>query len=382
MRRAIFDEQHDLFRDSVRQFVEREMVPHHAEWEKAGIVPRELFLKAGEHGFLGMAVPEEYGGGGVADFRFNAVMAEEFARAGVSSSGLGIQLHNDICLPYFLEGTTDEQKRRWLPGLCSGESIAAIAMTEPGAGSDLAGMSTTALRDGDDYIVNGAKTFITNGINSTHVVTALKTDPTQKHRGMSVLVIEAGTPGFERGRNLDKVGLKSQDTAELFFSDARVPVANRLGDEGTGFFTLVRNLPQERLSIAVSAVAQARAALDWTIAYAKERQAFGQPIGGFQYNRFKLAEMKTEIDVAQAFVDAQIVALDAGELSAEAAAESKWWTTEMQNRIADACLQMHGGYGYMLEYPIARQWQDARIQTIYGGTTQIMLEIIGRSLGV
>ena len=382
MRRTIFDEDHDLFRQSVRQWVEAEMVPHHADWEKAGIVPKSVFRRAGELGFLGMAVPEEYGGGGVDDFRFNAVMSEEFARAGVASSGLGIMLHNDTCLPYFLEGATEEQRARWLPGLCSGEHIAAIGMTEPGAGSDLAGMSTTAVRDGDDYIVNGAKTFITNGINSTLVITALKTDPAQRHRGMSVLVIEDGTDGFERGRNLDKIGLKSQDTAELFFTDARVPVANRLGEEGTGFFALVRNLPQERLSIAVSAVAQARAALDWTLEYARERQAFGQPIGSFQHNRFKLAEMQTEVDVAQAFIDAQIMALNAGELSAEDAAEGKWWATEMQNRIADSCLQMHGGYGYMLEYPIARQWQDARVQTIYGGSTQIMLEIIGRSLGV
>jgi alkylation response protein AidB-like acyl-CoA dehydrogenase len=382
MRRTIFDDHHDLFRDSVRQWVDHEMVPHHADWEKAGIVPKSVFRQAGELGFLGMAVPEEYGGGGVDDFRFNAILSEEFARAGVAASGLGMQLHNDICLPYFLEGTTEDQKLRWLPGLCSGEHIAAIAMTEPGAGSDLAGMSTNARRDGDDYIVNGAKTFITNGINSTLVITALKTDPTQKHRGMSVLVIEDGTLGFERGRNLDKIGLKSQDTAELFFTDARVAVANRLGDEGTGFFTLVRNLPQERLSIAVSAVAQARAALDWTLTYARERQAFGQPIGSFQHNRFKLAEMETEVDVAQAYIDAQITALNAKQLSAEDAAKAKWWSTEMQNRVADACLQLHGGYGYMTEYPIARQWQDARIQTIYGGTTEIMLEIIGRSLGV
>ena len=382
MQRSIFDDDHDLFRESVRGWVESEFSPNHESWEKAGVVPKSIFRQAGELGFLGMAVPEEFGGGGVDDFRFNSILAEEFARAGVASSGLGIQLHNDICLPYFLEGATDEQKARWLPGCCTGEHICAIAMTEPGVGSDLAGMSTSALRDGDDYVVNGAKTFITNGINSTLVITALKTDPTQKHRGMSVLVIEDGTDGFERGRNLEKVGLKSQDTAELFFSDARVPVANRLGDEGTGFFTLVRNLPQERLSIAVSAVAQARAALDWTLDYAKERTAFGQPIGGFQYNRFKLAEMDTEIEIAQTYVDAQIMALNAKQLTAEDAARSKWWTTELQKRVADTCLQMFGGYGYMLEYPIARQYLDARIQTIYGGTTQIMLEIIGRSLGV
>jgi alkylation response protein AidB-like acyl-CoA dehydrogenase len=382
MQRTIFDDDHELFRESVRGWVETEFGPHHEAWEKAGVVPKDIFRQAGQLGFLGMAVPEEYGGGGVDDFRFNSILAEEFARAGVSSSGLGIQLHNDICLPYFLEGATEDQKQRWLPGCCTGEHICAIAMTEPGVGSDLAGMSTSALRDGDDYVVNGAKTFITNGINSTLVITALKTDPTQKHRGMSVLVIEDGTPGFERGRNLEKVGLKSQDTAELFFSDARVPVANRLGDEGTGFVTLVRNLPQERLSIAVSAVAQARAALDWTLDYAKERTAFGQPIGGFQYNRFKLAEMDTEIEIAQIYVDAQIMALNEKRLTAEDAARSKWWTTELQKRVADTCLQMFGGYGYMLEYPIARQYLDARIQTIYGGTTQIMLEIIGRSLGV
>jgi alkylation response protein AidB-like acyl-CoA dehydrogenase len=382
MERTIFDDDHHLFRESVRGWVEAELAPHHHDWEHDGVVPKAIFRRAGELGFLGMAVPEEYGGGGVDDFRFNSILAEEFARAGVASSGLGIQLHNDICLPYFLEGATEEQQARWLPGCCTGEHICAIAMTEPGAGSDLAGMSTSALRDGDDYVVNGGKTFITNGINSTLVITALKTDPTQKHRGMSVLVIEDGTPGFERGRNLEKIGLKSQDTAELFFTDARVPVANRLGDEGTGFFTLMRNLPQERLSIAVSAVAQARAALDWTLDYARERTAFGQPIGGFQYNRFKLAEMDTEIEIAQSYVDQQVLALNAKTLTAEDAARSKWWTTELQKRVADTCLQMFGGYGYMLEYPIARQYLDARIQTIYGGTTQIMLEIIGRSLGV
>jgi alkylation response protein AidB-like acyl-CoA dehydrogenase len=382
MRRTLFDEDHELFRDSVRQFVEREMAPHHDEWERAGIVPKELYTSAGSHGFLGMAVPEEYGGGGAEDFRFNVVIDEEFARAGVASSGLGIMLHNDICIPYLVHETNDEQKARWLPGVCSGELLTAIAMTEPGAGSDLAGIQTTARRDGDTYVVNGAKTFITNGINADLVICAVKTDPEQRHRGMSLLVVEAGMEGFERGRNLDKIGLKSQDTAELFFNDVRVPVKNRLGDEGAGFFQLVRNLPQERLSIAVSAVAQAQAAFDWTLEYAKERQAFGQPIGSFQNTRFELARMRTELDIAQVFVDRQIEALNAGELTAEDAAESKWWTTELQNRVADTCLQIHGGYGYMLEYPIARQWQDARIQTIYGGTTQIMLEIVGRALGV
>jgi alkylation response protein AidB-like acyl-CoA dehydrogenase len=388
MRRTLFSDEHDLFRSSWRAFVEKEMAPHHEEWERAGIVPRELFTQAGEHGFLAMAAPAELGGGGVDDFRYNLIMNEEVQRAGVAGSGLGITLHNDICLPYFLSLTTPEQQARWLPGICSGELITAVAMTEPGAGSDLAGMRTTAVRDGDGYRVNGSKTFITNGINADLVITAVKTDPGQRHRGMSLLVIERGLPGFTRGRNLDKMGLHAQDTAELFFSDVPVPTANLLagptGDEGEGhgFTHLVRNLPQERLSIAMAAVAAAEAAFGWTLAYAREREAFGQPVGSFQNSRFWLAEMRTEIDVAQVFVDRCVVALGDGELSAEEAAEAKWWCTELQKRVVDRCVQLHGGYGYMLEYPVARAYLDARIQTIYGGTTEIMKEIIGRSLGV
>jgi alkylation response protein AidB-like acyl-CoA dehydrogenase len=329
-----------------------------------------------------MAVPEEYGGGGVADYRYNVVIAEEIQRAGVNAAGLGWTLHNDICLPYFLTLCTDEQKARWLPGICSGELITAIAMTEPGIGSDLASMATSAIRDGDHYVVNGSKTFITNGINADLVVTAVKTDPSQRHTGMSLLILERGMPGFERGRNLDKIGMHAQDTAELFFNDVPVPVANRLGDEGSGFLSLVDKLPQERLSIAVTGVAAARQALDITLEYVKERTAFGQPIGTFQNSRFRLAEMATEIELAQTFVDRAVLALNEHELTAEEAAMAKWWCTELQKRVIDTCLQLHGGYGYMTEYPIARAYADARITTIYGGTTEIMKEIIGKSLGV
>ncbi len=382
MRRTLLSDDHELFRQSFRTFVDKEIVPHHEAWEREGKVPRELFLAAGEHGFLCMAAPEEYGGGGVDDFRYNLVVSEEIQRAGVAGSGLGLTLHNDICLPYFLHLTTEAQKQRWLPGMCRGELITAVAMTEPTIGSDLASMRTSAIRDGEAYVVNGSKTFITNGINADLVITAVKTDPGERHKGMSLLVVERGMDGFERGRNLDKVGLHAQDTAELFFTDVTVPVANRLGDEGGGFVHLVDNLPQERLSIAMSAVAAARAALDWTLAYAKEREAFGQPIGTFQHSRFLLAEMQTEVDIATVFVDRCVEALDDGELTAEEAAEAKWWCTELQKRVVDAGVQLHGGYGYMLEYPIARAYLDARIQTIYGGTTEIMKEIIGRSMGL
>ena len=382
MERDLFDEEHDQFRASVRRFIADEVAPHHEAWEEAGIVDRDLFRKAGAHGFLGMAVPEELGGGGVADFRYNVVIAEEIQRGGVNSSGLGWTLHNDICLPYFLSLCNEEQRQRWLPGITSGERITAVAMTEPRMGSDLAAMGTTAVRDGDHYVVNGSKTFITNGINADLVITAVKTDPSQRHAGMSLLVLERGMPGFERGRNLAKIGMHAQDTAELFFTDVPVPVANRLGEEGAGFRYLVEKLPQERLSIAVTGVAAARTALDITLEYVKERTAFGQPIGSFQNSRFRLAEMATEVEIAQTFVDRCVLALNAGALTAEEAAMAKWWCTELQKRVVDGCVQLHGGYGYMAEYPIARAYADARITTIYGGATEIMTEIIGRSLGV
>jgi alkylation response protein AidB-like acyl-CoA dehydrogenase len=382
MRRTAFEAEHDMFRDSFRTFVAKEIAPNVERWEADGIVPRELFTAAGASGFLGMAIPEAFGGGGVDDFRYNLVIGEEVQRAGAGGAGLGLTLHNDVCLPYFLSLCTDEQRQRWLPGIASGELITAIAMTEPGIGSDLASMATSAIRDGDTYVVNGSKTFITNGINADLVITAVKTDPTQKHKGMSLLVLERGMRGFERGRNLAKVGLHSQDTAELFFTDVRVPATNLLGTEGDGFLPPLHHLPPERLSLAASAAAGAQAALGWTLDYVKDRTAFGQPVGSFQNSRFKLAEMRTEIDIAQVYVDRCVDALNDGELTATEAAEAKWWCTELHKRVVDTCVQLHGGYGYMLEYPIARAYADVRITTIYGGTTEIMKEIVGKSLGV
>ena len=382
MERELFDDEHDLFRASFRSWLDAEVVPHHLEWERAGITPHELYRSAGAHGFLAMEAPEAFGGGGAEDFRFNLVIIEEIADAQVMPSAFGISLHNDICLPYFLRYCTPEQADRWLPGIVSGELVTAIAMTEPGMGSDLASMTTTAVRDGDSYVVNGSKTFITNGINADLVIVAVKTDPSERHAGMSLLVLERGMDGFERGRNLDKIGLHAQDTAELFFADVVVPAANLLGREGQGFAQLVSNLPRERLSIAAGGVAGARAALRTTLDYVKERRAFGQPVGSFQASKFALAEMATEVDLGQVFIDRCVRALDAGDLTAEEAAEAKWWSTEMHKRVVDRCLQLHGGYGYMTEYPIARAFVDARITTIYGGTTEIMKEIIGRGLGL
>jgi alkylation response protein AidB-like acyl-CoA dehydrogenase len=382
VKRTIFEDEHRDYRESVRRFLAAEVTPHHAEWEREGIVPRELFTKAAERGVLAMAVPEAYGGAGVEDFRFNQIVVEEVAYAGVAGSGLGITLHNDICLPYFLSYCTEEQRARWLPGIADGSAITALAMTEPGIGSDLASMSTSARRKDGHYVLNGAKTFITNGINADLTIVAVKTDPSERHRGISLLVVERGVAGFERGRNLEKVGMHAQDTAELFFSDVRVPVENRLGEEGRGFHYLVSNLAQERLSIAIAGVAAAQAALEWTLEYVKQRTAFGQPVGAFQSARFALAEMKTEVEMATVFVDQAVLALVRGELSAEDAAMAKWWCTELQGRVVDRCVQLHGGYGYMLEYPIARAYADARVTRIYGGTTEIMKEIVGRSLGV
>lgn len=381
MERDHYEEEHHMFREAFRTFVQREMVPNRERWESEGLVDHGLFGAAGAAGFLAMGVPEQYGGAGVADFRYNQIVADELAHGDVYASGLGLTLHNDVCLPYFLEYTNDEQKERWLPGIASGELVTAVAMTEPGIGSDLASMTTTAIRKDDVYVVNGSKTFITNGINADLVLVACKTDPTQRHSGMSIVVVERGMEGFERGRNLDKVGLHAQDTAELFFTDVPVPVSNLLGDEGQGFKLLVKNLPQERLSISASAVALSRAVLDWTIEYCNERTAFGQKIGSFQNSRFRLAEMHTEITIAEVFLDRCVLALNAGQLTAEEAAMAKWWTTELQKRVMDTCVQLFGGYGYMNEYPVARAYRDSRVSTIYGGATEIMKEIIGRSLG-
>jgi alkylation response protein AidB-like acyl-CoA dehydrogenase len=377
-----FSDEHEAFRASFAAFVARELAPSYLDWERAGLMPHDVFAAAGKYGFLGMAVPEEHGGGGIRDFRFNQVIAEVLAAAGIGGAGLGITLHNDITTPYFVEYCTPEQAARWLPGIASGELVTAIAMTEPGTGSDLAGIATTAIRDGDVYVLNGSKTFITNGINADLVIAVAKTDPTQRHSGMSLLVVERGMAGFERGRNLDKVGLHSQDTAELFFNDVRVPVANRLGDEGKGFHYLTANLAQERLSIAVTGVATATAALGWAVDYVKERTAFGQPVAAFQNTKFVLAEVKTAVDVAQAYVDRCVDRLNAGTLTAAEAAQAKYWCTELQQQAVDRCLQLFGGYGYMTEYPIARAYADARVTTIYGGTTEVMKTIIAKSLGL
>ncbi|MFW5416058.1 acyl-CoA dehydrogenase family protein [Nocardiopsis sp. CNT-189] len=380
MQRELFEAEHDLFRESVAEFLDREVKPHHDRWEKDGIVPREVWAEAGRVGLLGLGVPEAYGGSGVRDFRFNAVLSEEICKA--HASGLGFTLQNDVIAPYLVDLTTEEQKRRWLPGFCSGETITAIAMTEPGAGSDLQGIRTTAVRDGDGYVLNGQKTFITNGINSDLVIVVARTDPEAGAHGISLLVVERGAAGFERGRNLDKIGLKAQDTAELSFSDVRVPAANLIGEEGKGFVHLMEKLPQERLSIAVSSTAGAEAMLAATIAYCKERTAFGRPISKFQNTRFVLAELATEVDLARTYVDRAITLLNRGELSVEDAAKAKWWCSELANKVMDRCLQLHGGYGYMMEYPVAKAWQDARIQSIFGGTTEIMKEIVGRSMGL
>jgi len=380
--RRLFREEHEIFRSGVQSFLQKEVVPHFLNWEADGIVPREMFRAAAQNGFLAMAIPECYGGVGVDDFRFSAILGEECHRIGAQSFVMGLNIQNDVALPYFLRYGSDEQKSRWLPGIASGELITAIVMSEPGAGSDLANIKTTARREGDHYVVNGAKTFITNGINADLAVTAVKTDSSLRHKGVSILVIERGMPGFERGRKLDKIGLHGQDTAELFFDNVRVPVANLLGEEGSGFTYMISNLPRERLSIAVGALAAAAAALDWTLDYVKDRRAFGQPIGSFQTARHALADMRTEIEVGRVFVDRCIEALDTESLTPEQAAMAKLWCTELQGRVVDRCLQLHGGYGYMTEYPIGRAYVDARVTRIFGGANEIMREIIGRAEGL
>jgi alkylation response protein AidB-like acyl-CoA dehydrogenase len=378
--RTLYADEHDQFRSVFRSWLEHEVVPNHERWEADGIIPRELWLEAGKHGFLGLTVPERFGGGGTDDYRFAAIMTEEIGATGVIGSGNGITLHNDIVLPYFLGLANDEQQQRFLPGMVTGEVVGALAITEPNTGSDVAGVRTTAVQHGDVFVVNGAKTFISNGIHADVVVTAVKTDPDAAHRGMTLLLLERGMAGFERGRNLDKLGMHAQDTAELFFTDVEVPVANVLGEVGRGFYALMQNLAQERLGIAVGAVAVAQAALGWTIEYTKERHAFGVPIASFQNSKFVLAELHTETQAAQVYVDRCIELHCEGRLSAEQAAAAKYWCTELQNKVVDRCLQLHGGYGYMREYPIARAWADSRIQTIYGGTSEIMKEIVGRSI--
>ncbi|HEX6874606.1 MAG TPA: acyl-CoA dehydrogenase family protein [Nocardioidaceae bacterium] len=378
--REIFEPEHESFRETVRSFIEKEVKPYHEQWEKDGVVDRSVWTKAGEMGLLCFDVDEEYGGAGVKDFRYNMVMAEELTRAGVN--GPGFLVHTDIIVPYISSLGTPEQKQRWLPGLVSGEIVSAIAMTEPGAGSDLQGIRTHAADKGDHYVLNGSKTFISNGILADLVIVVAKTDPEAGHKGISLLVVERGMEGFERGRNLDKMGLKAQDTAELFFDNVVVPKENLLGEEGSGFISLMLNLPQERLSIAMIAAAACEAVLEMSLDYAKEREAFGRPIGKFQHNRFLIAEMATEAHIARVFVDDCVRRHNAGQLDAKLASMAKWWTTELQTKLVDRAVQLHGGYGYMMEYPVARAYVDSRIQTIYGGTTEIQKEIIGRSLGI
>jgi alkylation response protein AidB-like acyl-CoA dehydrogenase len=379
--RLEYTSEHQQFRDMVRDFVQQTVVPAHEQWEKAGCWDRSLFIEAGKLGLLGFSVPEEFGGPGVDDFRYNAIVVEELQRAGAAAEAVAFSLQNDIVLPYLTDLTTPEQKQRWLPGVVSGETVIAIAMTEPGAGSDLAGIRTAAVRDGDHYVVNGAKTFVSNGQNADLVIVAVRTAP-ERHKGLSLVVVDPDTPGFSRGRNLEKIGLHAQDTSELSFTDVRVPVDNLLETEGSGFYQLMKNLPQERLSLAVGAVAAAEGVLAETLDYVRQRKAFGSPISSLQNTQFVLAELATEIDVARTYLDDCIAAHLAGELTAARAARLKWWTTELQVRTADRCLQLHGGYGYMREYPVSRAFVDARIQTIYGGTTEIMKTIIAKDLGI
>ena len=381
MQQHLYQSEHQEFRATVRAFLDRHVTPYHPDWEKAGLVDRDVWVEAGRQGLLGTDVPVEYGGGGVSDFRFNAVLDEEVVRAG--ASGLGFGLHNDIVAPYLLGRGTEEQKQRWLPRFCSGQTITAIAMTEPGAGSDLQNVRTHARRDGTDYLVSGSKTFITNGILSDLVIVVVRTDPdAEGARALSLLVVERGMAGFERGRNLDKIGMKAQDTAELFFDEVRVPAENLLGEPNRGFVHLMEGLPRERLSIAVVAVAACEWMLEMTLEHVRNRTAFGRPVGSFQHSRFVLAELATRTTVARTFLNHCVAEYNAGRLTATDAAMAKWWTTDLQNRVADACLQLHGGYGYMSEYPISRAYLDGRVQSIYGGTNEIMKEIVGRSLGL
>lgn len=379
MRRMIFESEHEQFRDSVRRFMQTEVAPHADRWREAGMVDRETYLKAGAQGLLCVDAEERFGGAGISDFRFNQIIIEENMRHG--DIGFYINLHNDLVAPYISKLGNEEQKARFMPGVVSGETILAVAMTEPSTGSDLAGMKTRAVKKGDHWVLNGAKTYISNGILGDLIVVAARTDPDRPH-GISLFFVERGMEGFERGRKLEKMGLKSQDTAELFFNDVKVPEANLLGEAGQGFKYLARMLAQERLVAAIGFTATAQTAFDLTLEYVKERRAFGKPIGAFQNTRFKMAQMRAELDMAQTYVDQCVLLLNAGELSAEDASAAKLLTSEMEARVMDQCVQFHGGAGYMEEYRISRMYTDARISRIFAGTSEIMLEIIGRGLGL
>jgi acyl-CoA dehydrogenase len=382
MRRTLFEQDHQDFRLLVRDFIAREVLPLYEDWRRAGLVPRDLFTSMGKLGILGTAIPEEYGGGGQDDYRFNVVIQEECARAGVTLGGL--RTHLDVVVPYFTGLADAGQRARWLPGLASGDLYTAIAMSEPGTGSDLAGITTRAVRDGDHWVLDGAKTFITGGHHADLVIVVVRTaaDPDDRRAGLSLLVVEKGMPGFTVGRKLEKIGLTVQDTVELAFDAVRVPAANLLGEEGAAFTHLGRNLAQERLAIAVGAVAQTRAAIDLTVAYVRDRQIFGKALSSFQNTKFELAAMATEAEAAQTLLDTAITALVAGELSPADAAKTKLFCTETQGRVVDRCLQLHGGYGYILESPIARLYADARVTRIYGGTSEVLKTIISKSLGL
>ena len=377
MPRFVYEEEHEMFRTSVRKFLETEAAPYHAQWEKDGHVDRQLWIKAGEQGFLSPTVGEEYGGVG-ADFRYNAIVDEEIGRSGLT--GIGWGLHSDIAVPYIVRYGNEAQKEKYLPKCVTGEINTAIAMTEPGAGSDLQGIKTTAVKDGDDYILNGSKTFITNGQLSDLVIVVAKTDPAAGAKGTSLFLVETGTPGFTKGRNLEKVGMKAQDTSELFFQDVRISKEQLLGEEGMGFVYLMQDLPQERLSVAINAIANARSILDQTIEYVKERKAFGKSVATFQNTQFKLAEMDTDLTVAEAYMDRCLQLHVEEKFDSVAAAKCKLMSTDLQCKVIDECLQLHGGYGFMWEYPVARAFADARVQRIYAGTNEIMKLIIGRDL--
>lgn len=380
MRRTLYTPDHEAYRETVREFLAREVVPHHAEWERDHRMERSAFASAAKAGIYALEVPELYGGAGERDYRYRMVVCEEIAKVNALSFGLTISLQDDLVLHYLLDLTSEDQKQRWLPGFASGELIGALAMTEPGTGSDLRGIRTSARRDGDSWIINGQKTFISSGIMADLVVVAARTDQEGGSRGFSLFVVERDTPGFRRGRQLEKIGLPAQDTAELFFDDAIVPAENLLGEEGRGLQYLMSHLPRERLGVTAQAIATARAIFDQTVEYCQERVAFGQPLAALQHIRFEFAEMATELDITEAYVDKSVEAFNAGELSAVDAAKGKWYVSELQRRLLDRCLQLHGGYGYMVEYPVARAYLDTRAQTIYGGTTEIMKELIGREI--
>nr|WP_179661640.1 acyl-CoA dehydrogenase family protein [Nocardioides panzhihuensis] len=380
MKRDHYEEDHEDFRASVQQWLERSVKPHTDKHIADKALPREFWLEAGENGFLGLAIPEEYGGAGADDFRFNAVLAEELAKIGAAYPTC-VGIHSDITAPYLVRLGTEEQKQRWLPGVASGEILLAIGMTEPSGGSDLAALKTTAVRDGDEWVINGSKTFITNGYSCDLVITAVRTDPEKGAKGITLFAIEADKEGFSRGRKLDKVGMEESDTAELFFENVRVTDAEIIGELNRGFIHMMEELPQERVSCAVANVAQAKQILLETVQYAKDRKAFGQSIGAFQHNKFLLAELVTQIEVAEAYVDKCVAAHARGELSPVEASKAKWWSSQAQSEVLDHCVQIHGGYGFMNEYRVARAWRDARVTKIWAGSNEIMKELIGRDLG-